>query len=183
MIVQIGGKKGSGKDWLALQLKDAFIKRGHTVGITHAADKMKEMYSMATGISREDIEYLKNIDEPLTALGIQGKSVRQGLQDLGSYGRKVFGNDYWYKQLVIKVESMEEDIIIVPDFRYTIEKLWGASTMLVYNNDLVSKDTHESEAGLGDFKYDYHVDNTGKSTTEKDISNLVDFLIGGYDDK
>ena len=192
MIILIHGLKRSGKDTFASILKEL----EPVVEIKPFAGPLKEITAKAFDLSPDVIDYLKN-DESIK-IGFRspqekmctGNSMRNFLQNLGTEAMKpIFGDYVWAKLFTDSyLKSPDGTVFVAPDFRVIEEYNYITSETITANADALdvvtvkiqraeaegSGDTHISENGLKDFKFDYVVDNNG--TLEDLRAEAVDFL-------
>lgn len=94
------------------------------------------------------------------------------LQEIGGVWKVVFGNDnVWTDLLIQHIKTLENDQIIISDYRYPYEyegikaafKDDYVKTVKVLGKNLYDTDkydTHTSETALNDSKFDFHINNT-----------------------
>ena len=163
-IYIIAGKAGSGKDTLALILKEKL--NGKTIIISYAS------YLKI---------YAKNV------LGWDGDSStkpRTFLQELGDIVKDIDPNFLVNRVLEdIEVYSHYFDNIIISDARFipeikTVEDKFGAVKILIHGRDNNLSDTekkHNTETSLDGFDdFDYVIDNSG---TLDDLKNKADEIL------
>lgn len=103
---------------------------------------------------------------------------REVLMKIGNEAIKpVFGNDVWHKIMLEKIEKSEADIIIIPDFRFTVEHIQNAVTIRIINDDIINDTDHPSETELIDFNFNISIDNTNYSQTQDNIDIICDSTI------
>lgn len=192
MIFLIHGLKRSGKDTFASILKEL----EPAVEIKPFAGPLKEITAKAFDLSLSTVDYLKN-DESIK-IGFRspqekmctGNSMRNFLQNLGTEAMKpIFGDYVWAKLFTDSyLKSPKGCIFVAPDFRVIEEYQYITSEAITANADTLdvvtikiqrdevqaSGDTHITEQGLADFKFDYIVDNNG--TLEDLRAEAVEFL-------
>lgn len=192
MIFLIHGLKRSGKDTFASILKEL----EPAVEIKPFAGPLKEITAKAFDLSLSTVDYLKN-DESIK-IGFRspqekmctGNSMRNFLQNLGTEAMKpIFGDYVWAKLFTDSyLKSPKGCIFVAPDFRVIEEYQYITSEAITANADTLdvvtikiqrdevqaSGDTHITEQGLADFKFDYVVDNNG--TLEDLRAEAVEFL-------
>lgn len=185
MIILIHGLKRSGKDTFASILKEL----EPVVEIKPFAGPLKEITAKAFDLSPDVIDYLKN-DESIK-IGFRspqekmctGNSMRNFLQNLGTEAMKpIFGDYVWAKLFTDSyLKSPKGTVFVAPDFRvieeynYITSEALDVVTVKIQRAEAEgSGDTHISEQGLADFKFDYIVDNNG--TLDDLRAEAVDFL-------
>lgn len=192
MIILIHGLKRSGKDTLASILQEL----EPAVEIKPFAGPLKEIIAKAFDLSLSTVDYLKN-DESIK-IGFRspqekmctGNSMRNFLQNLGTEAMKpIFGDYVWAKLFTDSyLKSPKGTVFVAPDFRVIEEYNYIVSEAITANADTIdvvtvkiqrdevqeSGDTHITEQGLVDFKFDYVVDNNG--ALEDLRAEAVEFL-------
>lgn len=164
-IILINGKKRAGKDTLAKFLSYYLPD----CEITHFAKPMKEIVAEMLNMPIDDLEVLKNVEEPI---GVYDKDrnefiaytdIRKILQVFGSGKMKeYFGKDVWAKLLYSTLPDKE--FIIVPDFRFPEEYRPCDDDNIItirIKAPWTKDDNHISENALADFKFDYDIINAG----------------------
>lgn len=165
-IILIGGKKGSGKDYIA----DRLLATLPNAKILHIADSLKKFVCRWGDFYLNDIEELKNRDDVMIPVGTQTKNMRQILQDTGTELKKTFGQDIFIRETIKTIESCSAENIIIPDFRFHVELdeliahnfslTDNIRTIKVYNDNVKHNDNHVSENQLNDFQFQYNYNNT-----------------------
>ena len=79
-----------------------------------------------------------------------------------------------------KIEKSEADIIIIPDFRFTVEHIQNAVTVRINNSDIINDTDHQSETELIDFDFDMSIDNTNYSQNQEEVSYYCEQMIDNY---
>lgn len=182
-IILIGGKKGSGKDYIA----DRLLATLPNAKILHIADSLKRFVCRWGDFYLNDIEELKNRDEVKIPVGTNTKNMRQILQDTGTELKKVFGQDIFIRHTIQEIQKSSATHIIIPDFRFQVEldelaKYYSLidhiRTVKVFNNNVKHTDTHISENQLNDFQYNYNYDNTTRDPKQfkENLDKLVLYL-------
>ena len=187
LIIQLLGQARSGKDWTASQLKAYFESQGKSVEIMSYAAPMKRIAATLFGISLEQLDVAKN--NPATYpiyCGEYGRDYletdfRQFLQRLGNDAIKPeFGDDVWAKLAKANIDKSTEDIIIIPDCRFTVElNEVGGITVRIVNNSLPPPMKHPSELELLNYVTHYSLDNTDHSLTSEDIETIAQRILNG----
>ena len=182
-IILIGGKKGSGKDYIA----DRLLATLPNAKILHIADSLKKFVCRWGDFYLNDIEELKNRDDVRIPVGTQTKNMRQILQDTGTELKKVFGQDIFIRHTIQEIKKSSATHIIIPDFRFQVELdelakhyslIDHIRTVKVFNNNVKHTDTHISENQLNDFQYNYNYDNTTRDPKkfQENLDKLVLYL-------
>ena len=180
-IILISGYKRAGKDTTAQMLKEIFEENQLKVEILSFADTLKNIVCIIFDISREQLDEFKNNE---TEIGTYKwhrdhleyefnklTNFRKVLTNIGNEALKsVFGEDIWVKDIQKKIAESDADIIIIPDFRFKIEHINKAITVRVVNDDIVNKETHQSETEIENFNFDVYLDNTGYQLTKETLS-------------
>ena len=187
MVILIHGKKRSGKDTSA----EIIQKLVPEAIIKPFAGPLKEITAKSFNLTLDTIDYLKN-DESIK-IGFKSPnekmctdiSMRNFLQNLGTEAIKpIFGEDVWAKLFADYYSTLPpKSILIAPDFRVQEEYDYLQSVLdfkevvtgkIVRQEVEDSGDTHVTEQGLADFKFDYTIHNDG---TLADLRvELVDLL-------
>ena len=188
--ILINGKKRSGKDYFAEQLKTELEKNGKSVFVISYADPIKDIISTTLELPMYDLDTFKNNPEeyglelkvypnnqPQVIYGY--RTIREILQLFGTEAmKKWFGEDVWVQLLKKHSENSGADYVLVPDFRFLSEYLDDSITVKIINNkENDNTDTHRSENELNDFIFDYEIDNTGYVDLTDQIEEFM-FNIG-----
>ena len=187
VIIQIGGFKRAGKDTISQMIANHYQSKGKLVDILHYADPLKQIAATIFNISAEELDEFKNnktslwrFDE-LEATFYPVTDFREILMKIGNEAIKpVFGNDVWQKIMWEKIEKSEAGIIIIPDFRFTVEHIPNAVTIRIVNNDITNDTDHASETELIDFDFDMSIDNTRYHQTQEEVSYYCEQMIDNY---
>lgn len=170
-IVQINGLKRSGKNHLGEILKNKLQEEGLVVQLMAFADPIKEILATALNISVAELDKRKN---DMTA--IADTTYREVLQRFGTEAmQSTFGSDVWTDLLVRNINK-STDVVIVTDLRFDHEVLYGAILVNIFNADLVSADSHASEAILNDVDFHWTIDNTGRGDLTFSADSIIDSL-------
>ena len=186
VIIQIGGFKRSGKDTISQMIANHYQSKGKLVDILHYADPLKQIAASIFNISLEQLDEFKNNKTELWRFddfgdGYKVTDFREVLMKIGNEAIKpVFGNDVWKKIMWEKIEKSEADIIIIPDFRFTVEHIPNAVTIRIINDDIVNDTDHPSETELIDFDFDMSIDNTSYHQTQEEVSYYCEQMIDNY---
>lgn len=177
-IILINGEKRSGKNYLAELIKNEFKKHNKTFKIMAFADPIKDIISIALNISLDELDEYKNKKTPICINNKEVTNSRKILQDFGTEAmRKYFGESVWVDVFLRKIQNLNCDYILVPDFRFLIEAL-SSYTIHIINDDVIdTSDKHRSENELKDFKFLYKLNNTNHKITQKDVELLVSRII------
>lgn len=161
----ISGLKRSGKDYVALKIKE-LINKGSIISF---AEPLKDIMAITLGYSKDELEDLKNNSN----LEYRGYLQRFGTEAM----KKHFGDDVWANLLLSKIK--DDEVTIVSDWRFKSEynvlaKHHDVITVRVHNDNL-TPDSHISERDLIGFKFDHVLDNTYQNTTILDsLKPLID---------
>ncbi len=163
-VLLVGHKTKQGKDTFADYLMASAIV---PVERLQFSDTMKDIMAEMFDMSREQLEEVKNLGDPM-----RGYHQRFGSGKM----KELFGEDVWVQKLIEKVTD-KDTIYIIDDFRFPIEALPGAiSIKLVRPLGDVKLFDHEhiSETALDDYDFDYTIINDG---TLDDLANkAADFM-------
>jgi len=173
-IVLINGKKRHGKDYVASIINTYLNSKGVKSEIMSFADPLKKVIAGTFDISLEELDDYKNIPTMYPVFITQTEETirqidfRYILQRFGTEGMKpVFGADVWTKLLYTKAQESENDIIIVPDFRFMIEYRplndYNLFSISIQNGNILPvQDQHSSETELDEcnFIFDATIDNS-----------------------
>ena len=183
-IILINGKKRSGKDYLANALKLELEQQGHTAEIMSFATPIKEIVADTFGISLELLDDYKNNSQAIDVAGENLLDFRVLLQRFGTEAMKSqFGNEVWVDLLKDKVNKSTAEYILVPDFRFLCEdmhKEFTVMTVHIFNNNIVSDDTHASENELNYYSFDIMLDNTGYKLDKNDVQKALYLMWRSY---
>ena len=186
VIIQIGGFKRSGKDTISKMISNHYQSKGKLVDIFHYADPLKQIAASIFDISLEQLDEFKNNKTELYRFNTYEEpckvtDFREILMKIGNEAIKpVFGSDVWKKIMWEKIEKSEADIIIIPDFRFTVEHISNAVTIRINNSDIINDTDHPSETELIDFDFDMSIDNTNYSQNQEEISYYCEQMIDNY---
>jgi len=180
-ILLINGKKRHGKDFFASLLSHE-LNKSHTTEIMHFADPLKDIMCNTFNISRAELEMFKNSPQKHKIITTCREELsttdwRTVLQKFGTECMKsYFGENVWVELLVKQANNSSADIIIVPDFRFKSEKI-SNFTIKIFNDDIISTDTHKSENDLNDFNFWVEINNTGRPDLTKSAEHLAKEVI------
>lgn len=179
-IVLINGKKRHGKDFLAEKLRSLLVQQNKTVEIMSFAGPIKGLVSTVFDIGLDELDDYKNDETGIyNACGEEVSNFRKVLQRLGTEAMPIyFGKNVWVDLLKSEADKSNADIILVPDFRFPNEHIEGALTVKIFNDDIISTDTHASENSLNDFVFDIVINNTGRPDISKDVRAVVSAIDG-----
>lgn len=186
VIIQIGGFKRSGKDTISKMIANHYQSKGKLVDIFHYADPLKQIAASIFDISLEQLDEFKNNKTELYRFNTYEEpckvtDFREILTKIGNEAIKpVFGSDVWQKIMFENIEKSEADIIIIPDFRFTVEHIPNAVTIRINNSDIINDTDHPSETELIDFDFDMSIDNTNYSQNQEEISYYCEQMINNY---
>jgi hypothetical protein len=185
MIVGLGYNIGVGKDSAAQALcRDLGYRR------VAFADKLRELafdidplvtsntMAVNVGAGRGRLKWL------VQGVGWEeakrmNPEVRLLLQNLGSAGRRLFGQDFWVDQALRGVKA--GDRVVVADVRYRneVEAIRALGGIVInITRPGYSGDTHASERDLDGLEFDHTIENTGSLVElERSIVELVRGLV------
>ena len=177
-IIQLSGRKRSGKDWTATEIKQQLESHGYSVEVLSFAEPLKDIASIILDMPLSDLESAKNNNDSIYQTGSYYNeyltTFRSMLQKLGTEAmKKYFGDFVWYDLLINRIEQSSADYILVPDYRFPEETIPGALTVRIYSTSVDLTDNHISETALDDFVFDHVLDNSNKQLTESDIIRFV----------
>jgi len=175
-LILINGKKRHGKDYLCdLLIKLLSTKYGITAARVAFADPIKEIIADTFNVSLEELEDFKNNGDVLYEGNDKLEiSFRTILQRFGTEAmKKQFGENVWADLGINSAIEIDKDVVIIPDFRFESEYnaaitkackdgAFNIITVKIYNDDIVSTDTHASETELDSFNFDFKINNTAK---------------------
>lgn len=182
VIIQIGGFKRSGKDTISKMIANHYQSSGKLVDIFHYADPIKEHICKLFNISLEQLDEFKNSKKELWSFDNYDNAwkvtdFRDLLTSTGDSFKSIFGDDIFLRLMLEKIEKSEANIIIIPDFRFTVEHIQNAVTIRIINDDITNDTDHPSETELIDFDFDMSIDNTNYSQTQDNIDIICDSTI------
>ncbi len=185
VIIQIGGFKRSGKDTISQMIANHYQSSGKLVDIFHYADPIKEHVCKLFNISLEQLDEFKNSKKELWSFdnydnAYKVTDFRDILTSTGDSFKSIFGDDIFLRLMWEKIEKSEADIIIIPDFRFTVEHIPNAVTIRINNYDIINDTDHPSETELIDFDFDMSIDNTNYSQNQEEISYYCEQMIDNY---
>ena len=175
-VILISGFKGAGKDYVANQIHDELIDE-HKVKVASFATPIKKIAATLLETDLETLDKAKNEHWDITLNGYVTTDARLLLQRLGNEAIKpIFGDAVWADLMLKNIVTSTVEYFVIPDFRFMIEyeelskhldkDQFELITIRVEDNDRVNTDLHASETELlnNDFKFDYILDNTGKTS-------------------
>lgn len=169
-VVLLSGKSESGKDYIANIMKQQLEDKNNKVLITHYADLLK--YILKTFFNWN---------------GEKDENGRALLQRVGTNVIREKNPNYWTDFIndILDFFPNEWDYILIPDTRFPneieeIKKNYNVNTVTVridrpnYKSKLTKEQQrHASETALDNYRFDYHLFNTG---TDKIIKEVEDFI-------
>ena len=180
-VLLISGFKGAGKDYVANQIHDEVID-DYKVTISSFAEPIKKIASILLETDLETLDKAKNEHWDIALDGYVVSDARLFLQRLGNEAIKpIFGNNVWATIMLRNIICNMSDFFVIPDFRFMIEyeeliknldkDLYDVVTIRVEDKNRINTDLHASETELldNDFKFDYILDNTGKTDNIKKV--------------
>jgi molybdopterin-guanine dinucleotide biosynthesis protein len=177
-VIQISGRKRSGKDWTATAIKQQLESQGYSVEVMSFAEPLKDIASIILDMPLSDLELAKNNNDSIYQTSSHYNqyltTFRSMLQKLGTEAmKKYFGKLVWYDLLINRIDQSSADYILVPDYRFPEETIPGALTVRIHSTSVDLTDNHISETALDDFVFDHILDNSNKQLTESDIIRFV----------
>jgi len=194
-IIFINGKKRSGKDTTAEMLQQELLKQNKTVKVLAFADKLKDMVCEMFGISRVELDYLKNNTNVYTNSVVSNSGL--GLLELpnfrtflDTFGNKIAkslgGDSVWADKVLLDIENSKEECFIISDFRFPIEiNVFGTENLLSPTNKpfkLITLQVQReglphsdlpSENALNDYVFDYIIENNSSlENLKENVSKL-----------
>lgn len=162
-VLLIGGKKGSGKSWVA----------GHLgVPVRAFADAPKAIFRKTFGVDFDEVKHdMRPIYGGLTARGFMQRFATDAAQG-------VLGATVWRDHLLEVLQQDKLDgiaAVAISDWRFPHETLPGALRVYVLGG--VQSDKHRSENAIGPEDADVVLDNTNKGLTEDFAQALMDIQI------
>ena len=177
-IIQLSGRKRSGKDWTATAIKQQLESHGYSVEVMSFAEPLKDIASIILDVPLSDLELAKNNNDAIYQTGSYYNeyltTFRLLLQKLGTEAmKKHFGESVWYDLLIKRIEQSSADYILVPDYRFPEETIPGALTVRIHSTSVDLTDNHISETALDNHIFNHVLDNSNKQLTESDIVHFV----------
>jgi len=166
ILIGISGKKGSGKDTVALFIRELYPAHipVHIVGF---ADELKKEMAQSLGVTTSFIETNKQFFRPL-------------LQWWGDYRKKFASDQYWIIQLskhVMMLPNSIDTLCVIKDVRFKNEYDFIRETggiMIRVVRDDVMKDAHASENDLDSTPFKYVLSNNGTlPELKREVSKLL----------
>lgn len=187
ITILINGKKRSGKDFCAGELKRSLESRGKTVQVLSIAAPSKRIVQSVFNITPQELDYFKNNqkdikdikDIKVRKLGVKlvDLDFRQILQRLGTDSlSEMFGEHIWVDLLKEEIRNSTTDFVIFSDFRFKKEHI-STETVKIKNDCADTTDSHSSENELNDFNFKYTIDNTNYQDITDQIEKLTNTLI------
>lgn len=177
-MILIAGKKRSGKDHFAKILKEELENIGKTAHITRFADPAKDILCKSFGISRDELDRLKD-NAGVVQAGESAVSMRRFLQTFSTEAMQgAFGKDIWVNLTVQKIKGIDADYVIIPDFRFLHEILDRTTlTILVEREDSdQTHDAHISENELCAYPFDEYIRNSFGKDLIPDARRIASML-------
>ena len=163
MLIGVSGKKGSGKDTLAQEIRDLVHQaRREVVEVTHFADPLKKACRDIFELTLEqtDGELKEVLDERW------GQTPREILQKFGTEVGRNIHKDTWVRRTIWRSSGFNiPNITVIPDTRFKDEadaiRAAGGLVIRIERPGLVENaySQHQSETDLDDYAFDYIVDN------------------------
>lgn len=179
-IILINGKKRSGKDYFADVLQKELRNQGKTSEILSFADAPKDILCTALDITKEEFNEFKNSTSELTTVFGSEKiticDFRELIQRFATEAMQhYFGQDVWVNLLIERAIEFDTDFILVPDFRFIPEAIENGITVRIRNDEVDKncKDEHRSENGLGGFKFNYTINNSGNPDLTDNVQEFI----------
>lgn len=198
------GLKRSGKDTCSKLLQE-ILKEDFDLDfqILAFAKPMKNILSKSFGISLEHLEKFKNLEMDITVedrndllelnTPLEVSNFRKFIEDFGQAVKEEMGQDIWARITWGKVEESIESLdigCIISDFRFPIEypnyRDFNIVTIKVDNDNILCSGS-VAETSLGDFKFDYHIQNHIKWGNEgeemevvEDLKEQIRYVLIGY---
>jgi hypothetical protein len=176
-IIGVAGRATSGKSFAALTLKSNGWK------IRAFADPIKQSLA-AMGLTNEHL-YGSEKELPCEILG--GKSPRFAMQQLGDWGRELFGVDFYVRIMRRKLIEMTVDTrVVIEDVRYQNEvdliHSFGGQVVLIQREGADASPVDHSSEALN-FNFDIAVSNNSTTKHFMDaISAIGEAIFDGYQD-
>jgi hypothetical protein len=164
-----------GIDTTAELMKARLGEMGKSVKILSFAEPLKNDVADLIGITIEELDNLKNNSEEIT-IGKRTMVTRDFILDYAKRIKKLAGDNYFVKEVVRKIVTSEEDIIIIPDLRFKVEYEYFNNSENVFFikllSDLKSCNVNNEVA---DLYYDYEFENKEGSieTLKFSIENFI----------
>lgn len=177
-IIQISGLKRSGKDFVAKLMKEIIEENKGTVEILSFAEPIKEIICTMLSIEPEYLDDIKNNKNNI-CVSKDGNidfmtDARNMIMHFGNEAMKpIFGEDVWVKLMLKRINESEAEVIIIPDFRFNIEHLENALTVLIHNDSIINDTTHASENELANFEFDIVLNNTDYCLNKELVKSYI----------
>lgn len=179
-IILVAGKARSGKDYISNKIIEE-LNSNECIAVKAAfADELKRNICTLLNISLDELNELKNSEEPFCK---NGTTVRQMLQRFGTDIVRKFDELHWVKILAKFINETDYKYYFISDFRYPSEKEISKfikdnykiiTVNIISNNIKIKSNDHSSETSLSDYKFDMVIDNT--DYTKKDYLNILKYL-------
>ena len=170
-IILIAGKKRSGKNYTAEMLQNIFLRKNISCETFSFAEPLKDIVAKTFLITHSELEEYKNNPNRYKIMlrdtgGDTSKELtdfRQVLNDLGTpIMKSYFGENIWVNLIENKIKKSQSNVILIPDFRFPIEKLQMKDIKVItirVNKEGLEPSNLVSENSLNDFVFDYEIDN------------------------
>ena len=177
MIIGLSGFAGSGKDEVAKILVEE-----HEFARAAFADPIRQFLTEINPMVNEHFNLQSAIDVVGWDNAKKSPEIRRLMQDLGVGARKLFGEDFWIKQLWEDLaETPTIYHVVISDVRFINEaeaiKKVNGKVIRVVRPGVDAVNSHVSETELDDYAFDTKILNMGtlddlRSTVRKLMESL-----------
>jgi hypothetical protein len=159
-------------------LQNLLLKKNISCETFSFAEPLKDIVAKTFLISQSELEDYKNNPNRYKIMlkdneGSNSRILtdfRQVLNDLGTpIMKSYFGDNIWVNLIENKIKKSQSNVIIIPDFRFPIERLQMKDTKvhtIRVNREGLEPSDLVSENSLNDFVFDYEIDNNVEGYSE-----------------
>ncbi len=145
-IIAICGKNGSGKDTLALLLKNNLKDKGYKVNVYSISGPLKDICAFLMNLDLKEVEYFKNLEDlKLINENYEKKEFRDFIKDLANVVKKYLGENYFIDKVLQETDKNKNaDFHIITGIRLIneVKKLKEKNAFIIFvesSNDIHDK--------------------------------------------
>lgn len=187
-IIGLTGRKRSGKDTVAVMLKDG---RGSGVLTLSFAEPIRRFVAECCSLTKQQLEQVK--DGSVTLAADVFVSPRRMMQELGTEWGRSQHPDLWVAILRDKLDTIAErypgtEAVLITDVRFEneadmIHDMGGVVVEVIRPTGSVAQDAHASERGLSPENVDIKLYNDGTIDQLKEqVCNTLPFLVSSLEE-
>lgn len=170
----VNGLPRAGKDTFA-----DFLVENYGFTKMSFADEMKNIICRTFGITREKLDYYKNNNIDLYVNEIKILNFRELIKNFAEAMKPVFGISVWADIVYQKIEKLENEKIVISDFRFLCEyqnkKDFDIKTILIKDDRELPLIGHASDVELyqNNFVFDVVIENDKTENFFKVIKEIM----------